>query len=88
MAFVLTGAIGLVWASLWLCFYHSPDKHPKLSSEERDYIVSGQEKHLQGDGTRPSIQSILRRRNFWGLPCPGSWRIRRGALLRSGFRYT
>jgi ACS family hexuronate transporter-like MFS transporter len=70
MAFVLTGALGLVWAVLWLCFYYSPDKHPKLSPEERNYIVSGQEKHLEGDGTRPSIQSILRRRNFWGIALP------------------
>jgi ACS family hexuronate transporter-like MFS transporter len=70
MAFVLIGTIGLVWVCLWLCFYHSPDKHPKLSSEELHYIVSGQEKHLQGDGTRPSIQSILQRRNFWGIALP------------------
>jgi len=70
MAFVLTGALGLVWALLWLCYYHSPDKHPKLSAEEHSYIVSGQEKHLQGDGTRPSIPSILHRRNFWGIALP------------------
>jgi ACS family hexuronate transporter-like MFS transporter len=70
MAFVLIGTIGLVWAWLWLCFYHSPDKHPKLSPEERDFIVSGQERHLQGDGTRPSIRSILQRRNFWGIALP------------------
>ncbi|HEV8493667.1 MAG TPA: MFS transporter, partial [Candidatus Angelobacter sp.] len=70
MAFVLIGAIGLVWASLWLLFYHSPDKHPHLSPAEREYIVSGQEKHLRGDGTRPSIKSILQRRNFWGIALP------------------
>jgi len=70
MAFVFIGAIGLVWVSLWLCFYHTPDKHPKLSPAERDYIVSGQEEHLRGDGTRPSIKSILRRRNFWGIALP------------------
>jgi ACS family hexuronate transporter-like MFS transporter len=69
-AFVLIGVIGLVWVSLWLCFYHTPEKHPRLSAAERDYIVSGQEKHLQGDGTRPSIKSILQRRNFWGIALP------------------
>jgi len=70
MAFVLTGAMGLVWALLWLWFYHSPEQHPKLSAQERNYIISGQEKHLQGDGTRPAIRSILRRRNFWGIALP------------------
>jgi MFS transporter, ACS family, hexuronate transporter len=70
MAFVVTGSIGLVWVTLWLCFYQSPEKHPKLSLEERDYIVSGQESHLQSDGKRPSILSILKRRNFWGIALP------------------
>src|SRR4029077_12257601 len=49
-AFVITGALGLVWVTLWLLFYESPAKHRALSNEEREYIVSGQEAHLQGDG--------------------------------------
>ncbi len=69
-AFVMTGAIGLAWVTLWLAFYHSPDRHPKLSAAERDYIVSGQEQHLSGDGTRPSIGRIARQRNFWGIALP------------------
>jgi len=69
-AFVMTGAIGFVWVTLWLLFYHAPSKHPRLSPEERHYIVSGQEQHLQGDGSRPSIASILARRNFWGIAIP------------------
>ncbi len=69
-AFVMTGLIGLAWVALWLTFYHSPDRHPTLSAAERDYIVSGQEQHLRGDGTRPSIGRILRQRNFWGIALP------------------
>ena len=69
-AFVLTGAIGLVWAALWLLLYQSPSKHARLSDEERAYIVRGQEQHLQGDGTRPSIPRILAQRNFWGIALP------------------
>src|SRR6187402_20780 len=49
-AFVLTGVLGLVWAAVWLWLYESPDTHPKLSDEERAYIVGGQEAHLRGDG--------------------------------------
>jgi ACS family hexuronate transporter-like MFS transporter len=70
LAFVLTGAIGLVWAVLWLVFYQSPERHPRLSAAERDYIASGQEKHLRGDGTRPSVFKIIRQRNFWGIALP------------------
>src|SRR3954468_13596649 len=43
-AFVFTGGLGLVWVVLWLWFYDSPAKHPRLSVEERDYIKAGQEK--------------------------------------------
>src|SRR5580765_6251578 len=64
-AFVMTGVLGLAWVVLWLAFYHSPDRHPRLSAAERDYIVSGQEPHLRGDGRRPSIARILQQRNFW-----------------------
>ncbi|HET7218477.1 MAG TPA: MFS transporter, partial [Vicinamibacterales bacterium] len=69
-AFVLTGVIGLAWVALWLLFYQAPSKHTRLSDEERTYIVRGQERHLQGDGTRPSIARILQQRNFWGIALP------------------
>ena len=68
-AFVLTGVIGLAWAGLWLLFYHSPAKHKALSPEEREYILSGQETHLAGEG-RPSFRTILGQRNFWGIAIP------------------
>ena len=68
-AFVLTGVIGLAWVALWLAFYQSPSKHKALSPEERNYIVSGQESHLAGEG-RPSFSTILAQRNFWGIAIP------------------
>ena len=67
---MITGSLGLVWVVLWLLFYQSPASHPALSKEERNYIASGQEKHLQGDGTRPSLVRILKQRNFWGIALP------------------
>src|ERR1035441_172674 len=51
-------------------FPRLPGRHAALSEEERRYIQSGQEQHLQGDGSRPSILAILRRRNFWGIALP------------------
>jgi ACS family hexuronate transporter-like MFS transporter len=69
-AFVITGSLGLIWVVLWLLFYQSPAKHSALSDEERAYIAAGQEKHLRGDGSRPSIVKILRQRNFWGIALP------------------
>lgn len=68
-AFVLTGAVGLVWVGLWLAFYGSPATHQALSPAEREYILAGQERHLAGEG-RPSMVSILGQRNFWGIALP------------------
>ncbi|MBL8206234.1 MAG: MFS transporter [Blastocatellia bacterium] len=70
MAFVITGALGLFWVVLWWFFYDAPEKHKSLSAEEAEYISSGQEKHLASDGTRPSVLSLLKRRNFWGIALP------------------
>jgi len=69
-AFVITGGMGLAWVALWLMFYESPERHRRLSERERDHITSGQEKHLQGDGRRPSLSKILKQRNFWGIALP------------------
>ncbi|MEO8334071.1 MAG: MFS transporter [bacterium] len=69
-AFVVTGALGLVWVVLWLWLYDSPERHRLLSDEEREYILTGQETQLRGDGRRPSFVDILRTRNFWGIALP------------------
>lgn len=68
-AFVITGGVGLVWVGLWLWLYDSPDRHPGLSEQEREYITSGQEHHLRGQG-RPPVLTIIGQRNFWGIAIP------------------
>lgn len=69
-AFVITGAMGLIWVVLWLLFYRSPGEHPALKESERQHIAAGQEAFLQGDGKRPSIWSLAKKRNFWGIALP------------------
>lgn len=69
-AFVITGALGLVWVCAWLLLYDAPKRHRRLSQAEADYIAAGQEDHLAGDGSKPSIVSILKKRNFWGIALP------------------
>lgn len=68
-AFVITGALGLVWVALWLWLYDAPARHRYLSPEEAQHIAAGQEQHLEGEG-KPSILSILKMRNFWGIALP------------------
>jgi hypothetical protein len=69
-AFVITGALGLVWVVLWLAFFRSPETHPRLSPAERDLIAAGQEADLAADAARPSIPKLLLRRDFWGIALP------------------
>lgn len=68
-AFVVTGALGFLWAAAWIVFFRSPKDHPRLSAEERDYILSGQE---QGKNAiaRPSWRNIVGSRKFWGIAIP------------------
>ena len=69
-AFVITGALGLVWVAIWLLLYDAPARHRRLSKSEAQHIAAGQERHLEGDGKRPSVSSIIRQRNFWGIALP------------------
>src|SRR6187402_3019281 len=70
LAFVIAGGVALIWVALWFRFYYSPNKHPKLSAEERGFIESGQEAHLAASGTKPSMWNLLKQRNTWGIPIP------------------
>lgn len=54
-AFVITGALGLVWVVLWLFLYRTP---PRPAGEAGAVKV------------RPNIPAILRQRNFWGIALP------------------
>jgi MFS transporter, ACS family, aldohexuronate transporter len=69
-AFVITGAIGICWAVLWLALYNDPDRHALLSQDERRYMLAGKERHLQSGSAPPSIFALLRQRNFWGIGLP------------------
>lgn len=68
-AFVVTGAIGLLWIVLWLIVYHPVDRHPWLSPEEAAYIRAGQaELNAEAQSAEPGTWGlILRQRNFWGI---------------------
>lgn len=70
LAFWIAGGVALVWVALWFRFFYSPDKHPRLSAEERAHIESGQESHLAATSARPSILSLLKQRNVWGIAIP------------------
>ncbi len=66
-AFVVTGAIGLVWALAWYVLYNPPTTHRLLSAEERELAPAIVE---PASGPPLPIRELLRRRVFWSLAVP------------------
>jgi ACS family hexuronate transporter-like MFS transporter len=60
-AFIVTGALGLVWLVAWGVMYRSPQNHPRLSAKELAYI--------QSDPPDPETKvpwlQLLRHRQTW-----------------------
>jgi ACS family hexuronate transporter-like MFS transporter len=48
-AFLITGAMGLIWVTVWSWFYQLPEKHSRISKAELALIGAGEEKR-QKDG--------------------------------------
>ncbi|WP_294315108.1 MFS transporter [uncultured Sphingomonas sp.] len=70
-AFVVTGAVGIVWAAIWYVFYRSPADHPRLSTTERAHIEAGRDAAEQGRPDGPTNwRALLRTRDFWAIAIP------------------
>lgn len=68
-AFLVTGALSLIWATIWWFSYDTPDQHRALGADERALIAAGQG---QGDEAgRPSTRGeVLKSRGFWAIAIP------------------
>lgn len=71
MAFIITGILSLIWAIAWLILYKHPKDQKRLTDEEREYILSGQEaQHSTANAKKMSAMQIIRNRQFWGIAIP------------------
>ena len=65
-AFFIGAILSSILMIAWYFFYYTPDKHPKLSAREREYIQSG-----QGVGDATSVRrpwlSLFRHRQLWAV---------------------
>lgn len=69
--FLIVGVLGLIWTAIWVLFYKHPKHQKALSSEEREYILAGQEAQFQADSTpKASWKSIITSRNFLAIAIP------------------
>jgi ACS family hexuronate transporter-like MFS transporter len=64
-AFILTGAAGFLWLGLWTWLYRAPAEHPRLSAEEKSFILSDNEPAPRN----PTIPwtALLRYRQAWAF---------------------
>lgn len=69
-AFILSGALGLVWVIGWLRIYSIPAKNKFITSGEKDYIASSLKEDSAGNNSEKSKIpwiSLFRYRKVWGL---------------------
>ncbi|MCX6552411.1 MAG: MFS transporter [Acidobacteria bacterium] len=68
-AFVITGAMGLVWLIGWLWLYHLPVRHPRISEDELALIQAGGalERSRAENAPRMNWGDLLRLPQTWGL---------------------
>jgi ACS family hexuronate transporter-like MFS transporter len=67
-AFVVTGALSLVWAMLWWWGYRTPNEHTGLSEAERSHIASGKADDVE---SKPATRKeVLKSRSFWAIAVP------------------
>lgn len=65
MAFLITGATGFIWVIFWLAFYQLPEKHPKVSPGELQYIT--QDKDEEETGRKMDWLQLFRYRQTFAL---------------------
>lgn len=67
-AFIITGAVGLIWLIFWFIFYEVPQKQKRLSKAEFDYIHSDMEDVPQEPGQdKVSWIKLLGYRQAWAF---------------------
>jgi ACS family hexuronate transporter-like MFS transporter len=66
-AFLLTGTLGLFWLIAFRALYWRPEDHPRLSAEEREYILANRPASTPAaSGQALPYRTILRLRQTWG----------------------
>jgi len=65
-AFIVTGALGLVWVVAWYFLYSKPQHSPRVNKEELAFITSDQATVTDEKAVKASIPQLLARKATWG----------------------
>lgn len=84
-AFIITGTLGFVWLILFRWLYRSPEKHPRLSAQEREYILSERADTRSPDANEDANEDANKRAGRLSyrtlLALPQTWGIIIGKTL-------
>jgi MFS transporter, ACS family, hexuronate transporter len=62
--FLVVGGSGFVWLALWLWFYESPERHPRITQAELAVIREGREEKA---APRIGWRALMRHREAWAI---------------------
>jgi ACS family hexuronate transporter-like MFS transporter len=67
-AFVIPGLLGFIWLIVWRTFYYPPEKHPRITPHELEYILADKnESGIQPENAaKPGWFDLLRFPQTWG----------------------
>ena len=66
-AFIVTGAVGILWAAGWYVCYRPPETHPAIGEDERAMIAAGRPPR---SARRATARQILSAPRFWVIAVP------------------
>lgn len=66
-AFVVTGAVGILWSIAWLLCYDAPTRHPAITPAEREHIAADRPPSVPG---KADVRGIVTSGRFWRIAVP------------------
>lgn len=68
-AFLITATLGFFWLLAWRWIYHAPEKHPRISPEELEYILKNRSSSPGETANLPPISwfRLLCYKQTWGI---------------------
>lgn len=65
-SFIVTGALGIIWAVFWLLIYRDPERHASVTPEQLSRL-QGQRRTKAAAGPKVPWSSLFRYQTIWGM---------------------
>jgi len=66
-SFVVTGALGIIWAVAWLLIYRDPERHGSVTAEQLRRLQAERGTATNQDAVKIPWISLFRYRTIWGM---------------------